>query len=615
MDPAPAQTSRETRQWLRSQIVYSRKWLVIAIGAGMGAGLLIIGQSWIMARVIHSAVVDQQAPAELVPLLGLLLGVFGGRSLLVWLKETAGFQAGAAVRRQVRAALLEGVIARGPAGMARQSTGALVSTVMEQVEGLHDYYALFIPQMVLAALVPSAIIICVFPLTWVAGLILLLTAPLIPLFMVLVGMGAETVSQRHFKALSQMSGYFLDLLQGLPTLKLLGRSRDRLAEIARVSDRYRRRTMAVLRIAFLSSAVLEFFSALAIALVAVYLGTYYLGYVNFGAYGHSITLQTGLYILLLAPEFYAPLRELGTRYHARATALGAAAEIRKVLTASIPRSASFGLPAATHRGTTHEPLPGAAKGLLLALERVTFSYPHRDRPALADVSLEIGSGHWLALVGRSGAGKSTLLNLLLGFLHTDQGTLRVNGRDLSSIDPELWRQQVAWVGQQPMLFSGTLEENIRIGAGSRPPDPQELDAAIQGARVDELLSRLPMGLQTPVGEQGGRLSRGQAQRVALARAMLKQAPLVIMDEPTAGLDQTNERLVMDGIAHLAKHRTVVMATHRWDQLQTVDRIGVLDGGRLVALGPPGQLLTPQGRLQAGLTPLTEPRPSGGEREP
>jgi len=594
MASATPPTSPDTRRWLGKQAHPLRKWIFAAAAAGYAAGLCIIGQSWIIAHIIGRAAAEDGVFSGLMPLLGLLVAVWGARSGLVWVKEWAGFRGGAGVRRRVRAALLERIVGRGPAGLARGSSGALTSTLMEQVEGLHDFYAYFLPQMALALLIPGTILFCVFPVAWAAGLILLFTAPLIPVFMVLVGMGADAVSQRHFTALARMSGYFLDLLQGLATLKLLGRSKDREDEITRVSATYRRRTMAVLRIAFLSSAVLEFFSALAIAMVSVYLGTFYLGYVDFCAYGRQLTLQNGLFILFLAPEFYSPLRELGARYHARATALGAAEEILKVLKqAGEPAS-----PAAARR--TSPPLGGPPR---IGLHKVGITYRQRQQPALRNVSLEVAPGEKIALVGRSGAGKSTLLNLILGFLCPDHGQIAIDGRPLSTIDPDFWRGQVAWISQRPMLFSGTLRDNICLGREPGHCRGQQIKEAIRQARLDQFLTDLPRGLQTRLGDQGSRLSRGQAQRVALARAWVKAAPLVVLDEPTAGLDRINENLVMEGIGQLARNRTVVMATHRLDQLQWVDRIGVLDRGSLVEVGSYHDLLSRQGvfcRLAAGL---------------
>jgi ATP-binding cassette subfamily C protein CydD len=453
---------------------------------------------------------------------------------------------------------------------------------MEHVEGLHDFYAFYLPQMALAVMIPAAIVAFVFPYSWAAGGLLLLTAPLIPLFMVLVGMGAESISQRHFQALSRMSGYFLDLLQGITTLKLFNRSRGAEGTIARVSRDYRLKTMGVLRVAFLSSAVLEFFSSISIALVAVYLAMSYLGYFSFGLYGESLSFAGGLFILLLAPDFYLPLRELGTHYHARAEAVGAAEEILKITSVSRRKTLSGSI-----KWSKTAPLQ-------IGIKDVHLAFDGGQRPALQGLSFEMREGDQLALVGASGAGKSTTLNLLLGFLVPDQGQINVNGTLLAKLAPDSWRRSIAWIGQHPYLFQGTIGENILLGR----PDATErqIEHAAANARVLDFARHLPEGLDTPVGEQGFGLSRGQAQRVALARAFLKDAPLLLLDEPTAGLDAENEALVITALKSLARGRTVLMSTHRLTNIQQVDRIMVMQSGRIIEQGTYAELTVAGGRF-------------------
>ncbi|WP_373500242.1 thiol reductant ABC exporter subunit CydD, partial [Desulfococcus sp.] len=492
------------------------------------------------------------------------------RAALGWMREGAGFRAGAAVREAVRMSIMNRLIGSGTALMDGGRTGALASVAMEQVEALHNFFAHYLPQMALAVVVPLTILAFVFPVSWAAGGLLMLSAPMIPMFMVLVGMGAESMSQRHFQALARMSAHFLDILQGLSTLKLFNRSRDEKQNIARVSGEFRRRTMAVLRIAFISSAVLEFFSALSIALAAVFLGMRYLGYVDFGTYGEPLTLAGGLFILLLAPDFYLPLRELGTHYHARAEAVGASRAILEALEHPLPHPGSGEMD-----GRPDLPIRIECRDLHLA-------YDGGRRAALAGVDLVLAPGEKTALVGESGAGKTTLLHLLLGLLAPDRGGIRVNGRPLGGISPKSWHRRIAWIGQHPVLFYGTVRENIRMGRPNASDD-EILDAA-RSARVLEFTDRMPAGLDTPVGERGGALSRGQVQRIALARAFLKDAPLVLLDEPTAGLDPDNERMVMAAIGLLTAGRTLLMATHRLATLKEADRILVMAEGRIVEAG-------------------------------
>jgi len=458
----------------------------------------------------------------------------------------------------------------GPAYVSGRNTGALASTVMEQVEGLHGFFAHYLPQMALAITIPAAILTFVFPVSWAAGGILMITAPLIPLFMVLVGMGAESVSQRNFQSLSRISAHFLDLLQGLPTLKLFHKSRGEEKTVAQVSRDYRKRTMSVLRIAFLSSAVLEFFSAIAIAMVAVYLGMTYLGYYDFGTWGAPLTLSGGFFILLLAPEFYLPLRELGTHYHARAEAVGAAREILKVLAVPVPLGPD--------KPVVFEP----SGGVELCFKNVHLAYDGGRRPALNGISFTINAGEKLALVGESGAGKTTVLDLLLGFLQPDQGQITANGISADHLDPASRHRYMSWIGQDPSLFYGSIRDNIRMGQ----PGASEravVDAA-RSARVLAFTQPLSQGLDTVIGERGYGLSKGQAQRIALARAFLKKAPVLLLDEPTAGLDVENEHLVLEALDKLSAGRTVLTVTHRMADLEKSDRILVMSGGRIVEQG-------------------------------
>lgn len=561
--------------WLMGQARHARGWIALSVGLGAGGGLLLVAQAACIAHIVHGAAVSGCSGKEMAPLFAGLAAAVLCRAVLGWAREEAGFRAGAAVREAVRGSVLGRLIGSGQALQDGGRTGALASVAMEQVEALHNFYALYLPQMVLAVVVPLTLLAFVFPVSWAAGGLLLVSAPMIPLFMFLVGMGAESVSQRHFQALGRMSAHFLDTLQGLPTLKLFNRSREEAGSIARVSREFRRRTMAVLRVAFISSAVLEFFSALSIALTAVFLGMRYLHYVDFGTYGEPLTLAGGLFILLLAPDFYLPLRELGAHYHARAEAIGASASILAVLEASLP-----------HPGRGE--MTGRADApLRIECRDLHATYDRGRRRALAGVDLLLVPGEKTALVGESGAGKTTLLHLLLGFLAPDRGEIRVNGQDLREVSRESWHRRVAWIGQHPVLFYGTVRENIRMGRPEASDD--EIEAAARAARVLEFTDRMPAGLETPVGERGHGLSRGQVQRIALARAFLKDAPLVLLDEPTAGLDRENEGLVMEGIGLLTRGRTLLMATHRLATLEEADRILVLAEGRIVETGTYAEL--------------------------
>ena len=550
--------------WLTTNLRHARTWILLSVITGFSGGLLLILQAAILSHIIHGAFLDGISRLAFSPLLWLLLAIISLRAALAWAREICGFHAGARIRQEIRMTLLRHIGALGPIYGDRSHSGGLSTVLLEQVEALQSFYALYLPQLALAVAIPAAILVFVFPISWAVGGILLLTAPLIPLFMVLIGMGAESISQRNFQALSRLGAHFLDILEGLPTLKLLNRSKKEDATIAQVSDKYRQSTMRVLRIAFLSTAVLELASSLAIALVAVYLGTTYLGYANFGLYGHSLTLKHGLFILLLAPDFYLPLRELGIHYHARAEALGAAESILGILSTR-PETILTG----KHKLDT-------AVASHIRFHQVDFAYNQDKGPVLNNININISTGEHVAFVGRSGSGKTTILNLILGLIQPRHGEIRLNGKPLAEIDLETWRQSLAWLGQDPFLFQGSIAANISLGQSQAKT--VNIEKAAFQAHVLDFVKGLPQGLETQIGERGWGLSRGQAQRVALARVFLKNAPILLLDEPTAGLDMDTALKVMEALISFADNRTLIMLTHRLEQLHGFNKIYHLENG-------------------------------------
>ncbi|MBM9535848.1 thiol reductant ABC exporter subunit CydD [Desulfobulbus alkaliphilus] len=572
--------------WLQSLHHRCRPWISLTVVLGSVSGACIIIQAGLLAHIIHAACIDAAPREALHPFFLMLLVVLGVRALLTWVREICGQKASTLVRRTVRRKLLKHVQALGPMYIRDTQTAPLTSTLVERVEGLHGYFAQYLPQKPLALIVPLMIGLTALAISWVVGLIFLITAPLVPLFMIMIGRGAEKLNQKNFQLLSRMSAHFLDTLQGLTTLKLFQRSTKETERLATSSERYRRGTMTVLRVAFLSSAILEFLTCVALAMTAVFLGLSYLHYFDFGLYSRPLTLQTGLFLLLLAPELFLPLRELGNHYHARAEALGAAAEISSIL---------------------HQPLPPSEQdkgrsllvndGISLDLRHVSHSFSHGQRPALNDLNLHIKAGEWLAIVGASGAGKTTLMHLLLRFLPLQQGSIEVNGQPLTSLNTADWLRHLAWVPQQPTLFHGTVADNITMG------DPhltqEQIITAARAAQVDDFAQDLTSGLATAVGEQGKLLSGGQARRVALARAFARKSSLVILDEPTASLDGENERLITAALQELARGRTMIMLTHRLETARAADRIAVMANGSVVEVGSHQDLLAAQG-IYAGL---------------
>lgn len=558
----------------------ARGVLYFAIGLGLAAGLLIILQASILARVIDAVSFQGAELAAVMPWLWGLLALFVLRAALSWAGEVVAFHASARIKTDLRAQLISALLARGPVDLGSERSGDISSTIIEGVEALEPYFSRYLPQMALVSLVPLAILVFVFPVDWISGLILLIAGPLVPFFMVLVGYRAEAINQRQWRKLLLMSAHFLDVIQGLTTLKIFGRAKDEIEIVARISDDYRQTTMAGLRVAFLTSAVLEFFASLSIALVAVSLGARLL------QVHASVTFLAAFFVLLLAPEFFNPLRGLSTHYHARMSAIAAAKRIFEILDA--PR------PALPESGATALHLSGAI-GLRLA--DLHFRYPDGS-VALAGLSAHLPAGRFTAIVGASGAGKSTLAAAILGFIQPQQGQITVEDEDgkaaaaLSDIPREAWWQHVAWIPQNPRLFHGTIGDNLRL---VRPEASDgELREAAKAAHAWDFIQALPEGLATHIGDLGQGLSGGQIQRLALARAFLKDPRLLILDEATANLDMESESLVLDALQRLVRGRTAVVIAHRLATAERADGILVVEGGRVVEAGTHEELLAAGG---------------------
>ncbi|WP_394520957.1 cysteine/glutathione ABC transporter permease/ATP-binding protein CydD [Pantoea sp. SGAir0184] len=572
----------ELLRWLRQQRHHGARSLRLASLAGFAAALILIAQAWLLASLLQKLLVEQQPRAELVSDFLLLLLCFALRAALHYGREMAGFRAGVAIRRALRQQVLDRLNALGPAWIQGKPAGSWATLLLEQIEEMQEYYARYLPQMSLAVFVPCAILIAIFPINWAAGLILLATAPLIPLFMALVGMGAADANRRNFLALARLSGDFYDRLRGRETLRLFHRADAEQQAIAATTQDFRQRTMEVLRLAFLSSAVLEFFASLAIAVVAVYFGFSYLGELNFGHYGTGVTLFAGFLALILAPEFFQPLRDLGTFYHAKAQAVGGADALDTFLRETPQRAPQT----ATQTLDADAPLSLRAQDVVI----MTATGEALSQP----LNFSLAPGQRVALVGQSGAGKSALMNVLLGFLPY-QGSLCINGQELRDISRSSWQQQLAWVGQNPQLPAATLRDNLQLT--DTLVDEATLTAVLQRAGVSEFLSRLPQGLDTPVGDGGIGLSVGQAQRIAVARALLKPARLLLLDEPGSGLDSQSEQHVMGALQQAAQQQTTLMITHQLHALDQWDEVWVMQAGQLVQQGHWQQLIAEAGPLR------------------
>jgi ATP-binding cassette subfamily C protein CydD len=542
----------------------ARGYLAVTIAAGLAGTALLVAQAELVARLLAGAARGTGPGAWRTALIALLAVVII-RAVTACGGEVAALRAAAAVRSQLRQQLARQLQRLGPGWLARQQPGEITTTATRGLDGLDPYFARYLPQLVLAVLVPAAVLATVATADWISAVIIAVTLPLIPVFAVLVGLHTRARTERQWRLLARLGGHFLDVVEGLPTLKVFGRARRQADVIREVTDGYRAATMATLRVAFLSALVLELAAALATALVAVEVGLRLLA-------GH-LGYQTALLVLLLTPEAYLPLRAVGTHFHASMEGAAAADRVCDILETPAPAaagdrsSAAAGQPSCDLRRDD------------ITLDAVSLAYPGRDRPALARISLTIRPGDRIALTGPSGAGKSSLLALLLRFTEPTGGRITVGGADLTGIGSDSWRRQVSWVPQRPHMFDATVAANIALGQ----PDASRADIA-RAARLagaDAFIEALPRGYDTPLGERALSLSAGQRQRIAVARAFLRDAPLLLLDEPTAHLDPLASGQLMAVLQTLMAGRTVLLVTHRHGWQGAASRVLALEHGCLL----------------------------------
>ncbi|MGR3871139.1 thiol reductant ABC exporter subunit CydD [Streptomyces graminifolii] len=523
----------------------TRLFLMAVVGLGAVGATLVIAQAMLIAEVVVGAFQHRMSVGELGTPLLLLVAVAVGRALVSWLTELAAHRASAAVKSELRRRLLERSVELGPGWLSGQRTGSLVALATRGVDALDDYFSRYLPQLGLAIVVPVAVLARIVTEDWVSAAIIVGTLPLIPLFMVMIGWATQSRMDRQWQLLSRLSGHFLDVVAGLPTLKVFGRAKAQAESIRRITGEYRQATMRTLRIAFVSSFALELLATLSVALVAVTIGMRLV-------HG-DVDLYVGLVVLVLAPEAYLPLRQVGAQYHAAAEGLAAAEEIFAVLETPVPAQGTAGVPSDA-----------------LAFDGVTVRYPGRSVDAVSDVSFTVDPGETVALVGPSGSGKSTLLNALLGFVRPAEGRVSVGGVDLADVDLEHWRSRIAWVPQRPQLYAGTIAENVRLAR--RDADDTAVRRALADAGALDFVDALPEGIGSVLGEDGAGLSAGQRQRLALARAFLADRPVLLLDEPTAALDGATEGEVVEAVRRLAVGRTVLLVVHRPALLAVADRV-------------------------------------------
>jgi thiol reductant ABC exporter CydD subunit len=535
-----------------------RRLLTLDIALGIASAVLVLVQATLLARVVARAF-DGASLHDVRRDLVLLALAFAARGGLTWGFEVAGRRAAATVLSELRLTLARQRLRDQPLALDGVEAGEISAAAVQGVDGLEAYFARYLPQLVLASIVPLAVLVWVAAIDLASAGVMLLTLPLVPVFMWLIGRYTEERTRERWQALRLLSGHFLDVVRGLPTLQAFNRSRAQAEVLAGVGERYRRTTMATLRVGFLSGSVLELAATLGVALVAVEVGV--------RLAGGGLGLQAGLTVLVLAPELYLPLRALGAQFHASADGLAVADRIFDLLDAP---------PAARTGGRLTPPSPRVAP---VRFEAVSFAYPSRRGLVLDGFGLELLPGETVALVGPSGAGKSTVASLLLRFAEPATGRIAVGGIDLADCRPELWRRLVAWVPQRSTIFRGTVADNIRLGdekAGGRAVR----DAAVL-AGADRFVGRLPSGYETLVGDGGRPLSAGERRRIALARAFVRDAPLVILDEPTADLDRRSADVVAEAVERLRPGRTVLLIAHRPELVAHADRIVELGGGTAV----------------------------------
>jgi len=547
---------------------YKKKFVLLFM-LSITTAVCTISIAYALMKIINGVFLADMNLKEAAPFFAMLLFLMFVKAFVHWGNQLTAFDISLSIRQNLRNRLLERIITVSPVEMSTEKTGDLVTLFTNGIDGLDDYFTKFLPQIVTVAVIPPLLLVAVLPMDWISALLFFLTAPLIPLFMMLIGRLAGNANVKQWKTLSTLSIHFLELLEGLTTLKIFNQSINQIKEVTRLSNDFRDATLKVLRLAFLSSFVLELISTLSIALIAIGIGLRLL-------HG-NISFETAFLVLLLAPEFYQPLRQSGAAFHAAMTATAAADNIYRILDKPLHESAS-----------QLQRIQQTTVPFAIQFQDISFRYQQDREIALRGLTFSIEAGKHIAIVGSSGAGKSTIFQLLLQLIQPQKGEIKINDLPLSSIDPVYWRSRIAYVPQMPHIFSASVLDNILLG--NTAADEKDIIAAAKAASIHEFILTLPEAYQTKLGDGGQPISGGQMRRIAIARAFLQDAPLILLDEMTTGLDTKTEQIIAKSLADLTYKKTVLTIAHRLDSVKNADKILVIEKGRLVESGTHDELL-------------------------
>lgn len=555
---------------LLSYLNKNKTLFIFSILFGLLSSVFIILQAWNLSLIIDSVFLKKLLLKNVTNYIFLFILFSIGRFVFQLLSKNFATEFSSKIKKSIREKLFEKILKLGPINLGKEKSGEISNTIITGVDKLDAYFSQYLIQVIFSAFVPIIILIIIIPLDFLTALIFFLTAPLIPFFMYLIGSISEKLNQKQWKTLSKMSAHFLEVLQGLFTLKIFNRAKEQIKIIDEIGDSFRKTSFNVLRIAFLSALTLELLSTISIAIVAVAIG---LRLMN-----GNFEFQSALFILILAPEFYSPLRLLGARYHAGQEGLEASKRIFEILSKDVIISRSDKKIINSNNIKSHS----------IHFDSVYFKYNSNDSFELKNINLEIEAGKKTALIGPSGSGKSSIINLLLRFIEPQNGKIKIGNDDISSFELKDWRNQISWISQNPYLFHKSIEENIKLGKPDASSD--EIYEAAYKANLLGFIESLPEKFSTNIGERGGQLSGGEAQRIAIARAFLKNSPIIILDEPTSNLDPEIESLILNAINELTQNKTTIIIAHRLNTILNSDKIILMSNGKISSMGKHNDLL-------------------------